>query len=315
MSLGRKIANIAGVQPSFAKRLGRLGRGTEIARADIRPAHQNLPVGGDSDFDPGNRSSDRAGPDMKRVVEADDRRGFRQPVALHDGVAEAAPECLQIGRQRRASGNHTTEFPAEQSVHLAETPPEQGPWLVRSRFSAGSRGKTMHEEFPQKVKLFRYGHENRGTPAPELAAHFLRGRRGDEDHRSGNERWHKCGQRLAEQVAHRKQVEDADRSERTNPLQIRLELLFDRAQIRRQIPVRDDDTLGFGRRPRREDDFSDVVGHERTSFERRFTGHIFDFRNRPDRRPLADAFQSRDSITAQNNPRIDLLPDPLEQNG
>ena len=75
--------------------------------------------------------------------------------------------------------------------------------------------------------------------------------------------------RLAEHVAERQQVQEAQREERPAPLAVLQDLAFDRHDVRQHVAVGDDDALGLGGRAGGEDDLGDVVAADRHSRRRR----------------------------------------------
>ena len=99
-----------GVEPPLA--VDRLGRGlglVEVALHDVRAAGQDLAVVGDPHLDAPQRPADRAEPPAARPVDADDRRGLRQPVALVDLDAGADEELGEVARERRAARDREAE--------------------------------------------------------------------------------------------------------------------------------------------------------------------------------------------------------------
>ena len=72
-----------------------------ISRGDIFSAHQNFAILIQFHFAALEHFSDRARPDAKRVIHADQRSCLRQSVALNRGESDAAPELLHV--QVRAS--------------------------------------------------------------------------------------------------------------------------------------------------------------------------------------------------------------------
>src|SRR5205823_9737763 len=70
---------------------------------------------------------------------------------------------------------------------------------------------------------------------------------------------HEDAHELAEDMTEWQQVEKADRMKGPLPLAVLVDLALKRAEVRQQIAMRDDDALRLGSRPRREDDFGNVV--------------------------------------------------------
>ena len=69
--------------------------------------------------------------------------------------------------------------------------------------------------------------------------------------------------RLAEHVAERQQVDEAQRMERPRVPPVLHHLALDRDDVRQDVAVADDDALRLGRGAGREDDLDDVVARDR----------------------------------------------------
>jgi hypothetical protein len=57
------------------------------------------------------------------MIQADQRAGFRKPVALHHNIAKPPPEFFSVLIERGAAGNNRPELPAKPSTDFAEPPP------------------------------------------------------------------------------------------------------------------------------------------------------------------------------------------------
>ena len=97
--------------------------GVEVAARHVLAAHEDFSVGRDLHLDARDRLADRSLLGPERMVQADDRRGLGQPVALNDDEAELGPERLEIAVERRRADDERPELPAEQPVHAAVAPP------------------------------------------------------------------------------------------------------------------------------------------------------------------------------------------------
>ena len=105
-----ELADVAGVEPAVrVDRLGgRLGL-VVVALHDVRAARQDLAVLGDLHLDARHRPPDRAEAPAAAAVDADDRRGLRQAVALVDLHAGADEELRELARERRAARDREAE--------------------------------------------------------------------------------------------------------------------------------------------------------------------------------------------------------------
>ena len=90
------LPDVSGVQPPFG--IERACDPAEVSRGEVLATHQDLAVVPNADVDSADRGTDRSLARPERMIERDDRCGFRQAIPLNDGEAEAAPELLQIRR-------------------------------------------------------------------------------------------------------------------------------------------------------------------------------------------------------------------------
>ncbi len=77
--------------------------------------------------------------------------------------------------------------------------------------------------------------------------------------RPGQHRRHECAHRLAEHVAERQQIEEANRQERLRPLPVLRDLFLDGNDVGEDVPMGDDDALWIRGRAGRKDDFRGIV--------------------------------------------------------
>src|SRR5207247_6478065 len=100
--------------------LRRLGLLEVAERRDIRPARQDLAVGGDLQLHSGQRLTNGAELEAVRPVEREDRAGLGQPVALEEKNARGMEELGDVARERGAAGHGPLEPSAEGRVELRE---------------------------------------------------------------------------------------------------------------------------------------------------------------------------------------------------
>ena len=91
--------------PVGVDRLRRRLRLSVVAPHDVRPARQDLAVGGDPDLDAGHRPAHRTQPAVLEGVHRDHRRGLREPVALQDRHAGGVEELGDLRRQGRSAAD------------------------------------------------------------------------------------------------------------------------------------------------------------------------------------------------------------------
>ena len=118
-----------------------------ISRRDILSAHEDFAVLIQFHFAALEHFPNRASPDTKRVIHADERSRFRQPVALNCRESGAAPESLRFQVQRRAAGNDGPEFPAKPPVNFPESP-----HAAENLFILAG-GKILAERFKRPFRL------------------------------------------------------------------------------------------------------------------------------------------------------------------
>ena len=241
------------------------------------------------------------------MAQGDDGRGFGQSVALHDEVAEVGPELLDIGRKRRAAGNEAPEFPSEHAMNAAESPPAQRPMPASLRCGGGFR-EAMHHEIAQHFEDFRHGDHRGNFSRLDLPSDLLRAGSGHEDDGNGNQRRDEQRERLTEQMAQRKKIQDAQRLEWSGVFLILGDLARDGLQIRQQVAMGDDDAFRLGRGAGGEDDFGDVAGLNEGGRKRLGSGGMFDFAEQP-----RAAEEVRNALAEQDDFRLGFLGDAVEK--
>ena len=146
------------------------------------------------------------------MIERDDGRGFREPVALNHHEAHPPPELLEIGRERRGADDERPELEAERGMHPAVPPPAAGNghagWRRLVRFGEGAR-----DVLAQDVENLGHAHQHRHTPRLNQVEQVVRVEAAREDHRSAHHRRNGGGHRLAEHVAQRQEIEEAHAGE------------------------------------------------------------------------------------------------------
>ncbi len=124
---GVKFPQIAGVKPAIAEGSGGLFRQFEVSGSHVIAANQDFAVPCDFYVHACERFSRGPALDVKGMAEADDGRGLGEAVTLDDHEAQVLPELFQVRGEGRASRNEAAEFPAEQAMYGAETPPAARP--------------------------------------------------------------------------------------------------------------------------------------------------------------------------------------------
>ena len=251
-------AYVAGMEPAVPERGGRRLGGVVVAAGDVAAAHQDLAVVGDGDLDAGDRLAHGPAPGAEGMVEGDDRRGLGQAVALDDQEPEPRPERLQPGIERRRADDERPELPAEQPVDPPVAPP--APRDVQRLFrGGGGLGHQMRDVVAQHVQDLRHADEDRHAAGPDLPDDAGRVVAAHEDGDALQHRRHEGRHRLAEHVAERQQVQEAERKEGAPVPRVLPDLALHRHDVGQHVRVRDPDAPGLGRGAGREDDLGQVV--------------------------------------------------------
>src|SRR5260370_5023623 len=93
-----------------------------VTAGDIFTAHEDFAVFGDLEFAVRENLTDRAFRRAKRVIQAYQRGGLRQAVALNNGITQSLEEVLGFIRKCCATGDQCPELPAQAAVDLAKHP-------------------------------------------------------------------------------------------------------------------------------------------------------------------------------------------------
>ena len=199
------------------------------------------------------------------MVQADQRRGFRQPIALDHGVSQAMPELLGFRIERRASADHCPEFPAKLPSDLAEGPPAAQEMLAFRPAIAFCKLIAPAAVFEVALHLLlqrleHAGHRRQHRNAlPPDRRHDFRGIEGVlEDDGAAQQRRKENPQELSEHVAHRQQVQESDGMHPPLVLQILLDLGLDRRHVSQHVGVAEHDALWLGGGSRGEDDLQHI---------------------------------------------------------
>ena len=99
------------------------------------------------------------------MIERDDRRRLGQPVALNDDEAEALPELLERGRQRRGADDKRPELQAEHAdgSRGSATIAWESTGVGSGRVGGG--GIDAQRVLLQHVEDLRHAHDHRNAPA------------------------------------------------------------------------------------------------------------------------------------------------------
>ena len=310
LAVGAEFADIAGVEPAVRERAGGFLVGLEISARDVLSAHQNLAVGGDLHLDSGNGLADRSLFRAERVIEADDRRRFGEPVPLNDNEAELLPERFELAIKRRRADDERPEFQAEEPVHAPVLPPASR--HVLSARAMDVCGPVPQHVLAQHVEDLRHRHQDRHAPALDLRDDVDRVVAAHEHDNAGQHRRHERGHGDAEHVAEGQQVEKPQRKERPPPLAVFRDLPFDWHRVGEDVAVGDDHAFRFGGRARGEDDLCHVVAPDG---DRRWRGVApVEIVQRPDER-VGRRHQCRHVLADQDHACRDDPPDADEEVG
>ena len=126
----------------------------------------------------------------------------------------------------------------------------------------------------EDVEDLRHADDHRDSPPLDDADDVVRIEAAHEDDGAVHHRRDVGGHRLAEHVAERQQIEEAQRKKRPCVLLVLQYLALDRHDVGHHVAMPDDHALRFGRRPRREHDLGDVVTVDRDSRHRSVGGPV-----------------------------------------
>src|SRR5260370_24478631 len=93
-----------------------------VTAGDIFTAHEDFAVFGDLEFAVRENLTDRAFRRAKRVIQAYQRGGLRQAVALNNGLTQSLEEVLGFILKCCATRGQCAELPTHAAVDLAKHP-------------------------------------------------------------------------------------------------------------------------------------------------------------------------------------------------
>ena len=204
LAVGAELADVAGMKPSTLERASGLAFRVEVAVRHVLAAYEDLAVAGDFHLDARDGFSDRSALGAKRMIEAHDRRRFRQAVPLNHGEPDLTPERFELGLERRRADDEGPELQAEQAVNAAVSPPAAGDVLLGAG-RPGLGGDPQHV-FAQHIENLRHRHEDRHAPALDERDDLAWVVPAHEDDDARQHRRDEGRQGLTEHVAQRQQV-------------------------------------------------------------------------------------------------------------
>ena len=200
------------------------------------------------------------------MIEADERSGFRQAIALHDSEAESLQEEFGVRTQRSATGDESPEAKTEETVNAAEAPGAAEKWLSL-RYSVilieppppPARIDFALDDGTEKIEHTRDGDEHGGAFASD-GTQNLRGIGGIfEGDGSAKKRRDEKRHELSENVAERNQRDEANGMQETFIFQIGFHAALDRLEVGEKISVREDDATRLGGGSGGEKNFDQVL--------------------------------------------------------
>src|SRR5579859_1632177 len=216
-------------------------------------AHQNFAIPVNPHFHARKHFADGALGGAERVIQADERCGFRHPVSLDDGVSQSSPERLGLLGKRSASRDESPEFPAKSRVNLAEAPPTPEKMLVLSQcesflklFDLAVALRVTFDFASQRFDEAGNRNDHR-DPLPPDRVHELRGpERIDENDGASQHRRNEQAEHLAKNMAEGKQVQKAKRVDKLFIAKVFLNFSLQRFDIREDVAVREHNAAGLG---------------------------------------------------------------------
>ena len=259
------LAQVPGPQPPLVVGQGSLLR-PPVAGRDVAPPHQDLASFVQLDLLAGHGLADRSATGSKGVGQADDGRRFGHSVPLRDDIAQPLPELLGAGVKCRPSRKESPELPAESAADVAKGPPATQPVLPGAaveqfgqRRAAIAGGLVPLDLVPQQFQDAGNGRQHRDS-IPANGRDDLRGIEGVEKEGLATQQGrHENAHHLAEDMAEGQQAQEADGMDRSRPLGILADLVFEGSQIGQQVPVGEANPLGLRRGPRGKHDLGQVV--------------------------------------------------------
>src|SRR6202171_6756305 len=189
---------------------------------------------------------------MKRMIQADQRRGFRHAISLNCGISQTGPERFCIFGQRGSSRNEGPELPAKTGADSPETPPAPKKVLLLCTseifIELLSQAVTFHFVLDFALQRFdksRDGHENRDTLTPNHVDNLGRLQRIDKDYGARQKRRNECPQHLTKHMTQREQIEETQRMKDALIAEVFLDFTLERFDISEHVAVRDHHAARF----------------------------------------------------------------------
>src|SRR5579859_298437 len=196
------------------------------------------------------------------MIQANERRRLRHPIALHHRKSHPLEKQFRLGRQRRASANKRPEFPSKHFMNPSESPrPPQKMFsfrrLARRRkpLAPSARFDLSFHRPAQRIQHSRHGNQRRRLLFLDRPQYFHRIARTLQHHRRSHERRHKQRHKLPEHVAERNQRNKPQWMHPPLIPRVLHNLFFNRLQIRQKISVRQHHAPRLRRRSRRIQNF------------------------------------------------------------
>ena len=267
IALGVQFPAVAGMKPAARIEDGRALATLPVSGGQAPTAHQDFSIRSEPDFAPGEHASNRAMGLMKRVIDADQRRGFSQSVALHDGVTEPLPKHLRVGIECRSAGNKRPEFPAESLVDVAKQPPAPKEMFPFGGCESPLEVRGLARGLGVALDLVPEGFEHagdgdeRGNALARNGAQNLGGvERIEEDHRRAEERRNEQAHELPKHVAQRQEVKKTERVEGALGPRILSNFALQWPEVREDILMGEHHAPRLRRGARSKNDFDEIAG-------------------------------------------------------
>src|ERR1041384_191931 len=188
------------------------------------------------------------------MIDADERRRLRHAVALHDGEAKPPPKLFRLRWERRAADDEGPTAPTKFAMHRAKPPPtfERRPMSglfngARELDGAPARRRVAFDCLAQRVEQARHRNDAVDAFAPHSVDQFTRAQVVLQEDLRADELRHEDGHELAEDVAERHEVQEAQGMKEALPTAIFIYLSFDGREIGEQVAMRKHDALRLGR--------------------------------------------------------------------
>ncbi len=194
------------------------------------------------------------------MVEGDERGGFGHAVALNDHVAETRPEEFEIGREGGAAGDERPELPAGEVMDAAEAEEAlvEGPGFGGGELR-GEIGEGELEMGAQEFEGARHRDEHGDAVKTKVVDDAGGVELGLEVDFGGEQGRGPEAHELAEDVAERQAVEEAQRMKRPLEGEVLLHLALDGVEAGEDVAMGVDDAARCGGGAGGEDDLEGRV--------------------------------------------------------